>query len=49
MRAAVFPVIFLLVLIAVPGCGRKAKPEPLHGESPFQIIVDEVSRCTIST
>jgi hypothetical protein len=31
MRAAVFPVLLILVLGAALGCGRKAKPEPLQG------------------
>ena len=38
MRAAVFPVLLILVLGAALGCGRKAKPEPLRGAAPIRFL-----------
>ncbi|MBI5343384.1 MAG: hypothetical protein HZB63_08790 [Deltaproteobacteria bacterium] len=39
MRAAVFPVLLLLVLCAASGCGRKAKPEPLRSAASVSSIL----------
>jgi hypothetical protein len=35
VRTALFSLLIILALNAVLGCGRKAKPEPLQGESPI--------------